>query len=69
MASMTDRVIAIARALIATAGMTSAVAATDIRSQAEALHREYAEYSTIQISNKIADEIKKRHSPGISGTV
>ena len=69
MANLTDRVKAVAQSLITAAGMTHAVAATDIRSQAEALHRDFAEYSRVDISTKIASEIKQRHSPGISGTV
>lgn len=69
MATLADRVKAVAQSLITTAGMTSAVAATDINRQAEALHRQFAEYSKIDISTKIASEIKKSHRPGISGSV
>lgn len=69
MASFGDRVKAVANSLIATAGMTSAVAATDIRSQAEALHREFAEYSKVEIGRRISDEIRKSHDKGVSGTV
>lgn len=69
MVSLTDRVKAVAQTLIATAGLTHAVAATDIRSQAEALHRDFAEYSKVQISEKIAAELKQRHNAGISGSV
>lgn len=69
MASLTERVKAVAQTLIATAGLTHAVAATDVRSQAEALHREFAEYSKVDISTKIASEIRQRHTPGISGSV
>lgn len=69
MADLTTRVKAVAQALITAASMTHAVAATDIRSQAEALHREFAEYSKVDISKRIASEIKQRHTPGISGSV
>src|SRR5690606_38306425 len=69
MASLQDRVIAVAQALIAAAAMSHAVTATDIKSRAELLHKEYGEYSKIQISNKIADEVKKRYSPGVSGSI
>lgn len=69
MATLADRVKAVAQSLITTAGMTSAVAATDIKSQAEALHRQFAEYSKVDISTKIASEIKKSHRPGISGSL
>lgn len=69
MASLTDRVKAVAQTLIAVAGMTNAVSATDIRSKADLLHREHAEYSKVQIANKISDEIKRRHNPGVSGSL
>lgn len=67
--SLTSRIGAAARALITAAGMTTAVAATDIKSAAEALNRQYAEYSKVDISTRIAAEIKKTHRPGISGSV
>ncbi|OBB88653.1 hypothetical protein A5779_00070 [Mycolicibacterium peregrinum] len=69
MATLADRVKATAQSLIAAAGMTHAVAATDIKSSAEALHRQFAEYSKVDISTKIASEIKKSHRPGISGSI
>jgi|APThiThiocy_cv2_1041547.scaffolds.fasta_scaffold01746_4 hypothetical protein len=69
MANITDRVKAVAQALITAAGLSHAVAAADIRGQAEALHREFAEYSKVDISTKIASEIRQRHTPGISGSV
>lgn len=69
MANLGERVKAVAQALIATVGMTSAVATTDILKQAEALHKQYGEYSKIQIANKISDEIKKNHRPGVSGSL
>ena len=49
--------------------MSHAVASTDIVSQARVLHRDYAEYTVQQISNKIKDEITKSHRPGVSGSV
>ena len=69
MATLKDKIGATAQALIAAAGMTHAVMATDVRSQASKLHGEYAEYSQSQISKQIADEIKKRHNPGIEGSL
>lgn len=69
MASLTDKVVLAAQTLIAAAGFAQAVSATDIRSQAAQLQSNYAEYTTAQISEKIASEIKKTHSPGISGSV
>ena len=67
MASLQDRVVAVAQALITSVGMTQAVATTDIAKQAEALHRQYAEYSRVEIQQKISDQIKKTHQPGVSG--
>jgi hypothetical protein len=67
MASLPDRVVAVAQALIASVGMTHAVATTDIAKQAEALHRQYAEYSKVEIQEKISNQIKKTHQPGVSG--
>ncbi len=69
MADLNEQVRAAAQALIAAAGMFTAVQATDIRSRAEVLHREYGLYSKVHISEKIAAEIKQRHNPGISGSV
>ena len=69
MSTISDRVIAVARALITTVGMTQAVAVTDIQAAATKLHREFAEYSQIDISKRIASEIKKSHQPGISGSL
>lgn len=72
MATLGDRVILAAQGLIAAAGMAQAVAATDIQSQAAKLYGEYADHSDIQlnrIKQDIADEIRKRHNPGISGSV
>lgn len=69
MASIADRIKAVAQALISTAGMTHAVATTDIRSAADVLHREFAEYSKVDISTRIASEIRKTHSPGTSGSL
>lgn len=69
MATLADRVSAVAKSLIAAAGMAHAVAATDIKSAAEALHRQYAEYSQVDITTKIASEIKRTHNPGISGSL
>ncbi|MET0994389.1 MAG: hypothetical protein ABWY20_10020 [Mycobacterium sp.] len=69
MATINDRVKAVAQALITTAGMTHAVATSDIRSAADALHRQFAEYSKVDISTRIANEIKKTHNPGTSGSL
>ncbi|MGP4996038.1 hypothetical protein [Glutamicibacter ardleyensis] len=69
MANLSAQIKAVAQSLIATVGMTAAVASTDIRSQAGALHKQYAEYTQIQIANKISDEIKKTHRPGVSGSL
>jgi hypothetical protein len=69
MASLSDRVIAVARSLVTAAAMSSAVASTDIVNQARVLHRDYGEYTVQQISNKIKDEIVKTHRPGVNGTV
>lgn len=67
MANLQERVVAVAQALIASVGMTHAVATTDIAKQAEALHRQFAEYSKVEIQQKISDQIKKTHRPGVSG--
>lgn len=69
MAKFEDRVKAVANALIATVSMTTAVAVTDITSAATKLHGEYGDYSANHIRTKIADEIKKTHRPGISGSL
>lgn len=69
MATIADRVKAVAQALIATAGMTHAVATTDIRNAADSLHRQFAEYSKVDISTRIESEIKKTHRPGTSGSL
>lgn len=69
MASLNDRIVLAAQTLIAAAGFAQAVQATDIRSQAAQLHSNYADSSQSAISEKIAAEIKKRHNPGISGSL
>lgn len=69
MASLGDRVWAVTRSLIAMVGFTTAVSATDITRQAEVLHKDFAEYTTREIANKIADEIKRNHDAGISGSL
>ena len=69
MASLPERAKAIAQVLITTAGMGTAVAAADINRQAEVLQKQYAQYSLVDIKNKISDEIKKTHRPGISGSL
>lgn len=69
MASISDRVKAVANSLIAAVAMSHAVASTDIVSQARVLQRDYGEYTVQQISSKIKDEITKSHRPGVSGSV
>ncbi|KAA9392884.1 hypothetical protein FCK90_15105 [Kocuria coralli] len=72
MATLSDRVKLAAQGLIAAAGMAQAVAATDIQSQAATLYDQYTGHSEVQlnrIKQDIADEIRKRHKPGISGSV
>jgi hypothetical protein len=55
--------------LIVAAAFGQAVAAADIKSQAQQLQSNYADYSQHQISEKIAAEIKKSYNPGISGSL
>lgn len=62
-----DAITAAAKSLIAVAGMTAAVATTDITKQASALHRQYGEYTVLQLSKKISSEITSTHRPGVSG--
>ncbi len=69
MASISDRVRAVAESLIVAVGMTHAVMVTDIQSHAAKLHQEFGEYSQRDISQRIASEIKKTHRPGISGSI
>lgn len=69
MSPINERVLAVAKALIAAVSMSAAVNATDVRAQAARLHKEYAEYSQVQLTTKIASEIKKHHRPGISGSL
>jgi hypothetical protein len=69
MASYAQRVKAVAQALIATVGAAVAVNSTDVRTAAAQLHKEYAEYSEVDIRAKVASEIKQVHRPGISGSV
>lgn len=72
MATLGDRVKLVAQGLILAAGTAQAVYATQIQSHAEKLYAEYSDHSDVQlnrIKQDIADEIKKRHSPGISGSV
>jgi len=69
MSDLTSRVYSTARALILAAGVAHAVAATDIRSQADVIVKGYSQYSRDQIANKISDEIKKSHRPGVSGSI
>lgn len=69
MATLAEKVKLAAQALVTAAAFGQAVAATDIKSQAQQLHSNYADYSERQISEKIAAEIKKSYSPGISGSL
>lgn len=69
MSDLTKKIWTSAQGLITAAGMSAAVATTDIIRQAQALHRQYAQHSVIEIQRKIADEIKKNHKPGISGSI
>lgn len=69
MASLQDRVKAVAQALITAVSMTHAVMATDINAQARALHKDFGQYSQADIASRIASEIKQNHKPGISGSL
>ena len=69
MATLGEKVKLTAEALITAAAFGQAILATDIRSQAQQLQSNYADYSQAQISEKIAAEIKKSYRPGISGSV
>jgi hypothetical protein len=69
MSDLSSRILSSAKALILAAGAAHAVAATDIRSQADVIVKNYSQYSRDQIANKISDEIKKSHTPGVSGSV
>ena len=67
--TISDRVKAVAQALIATAGTSHAVTTSDIRNAADFLHRQFAEYSKFGISTRIASEINRIHRPGTSGSL
>jgi hypothetical protein len=69
MATLTDRISAVAKTLVTAAGMFVAINSTDIQSHARQLNKEFGQYSQSQIANKIADEIKKTHTPGIHGSL
>lgn len=69
MSDLNSRIVSTAKALILAAAAGHAVAATDIRSQADVIVKGYSGYSTNQIANKISDEIKKTHRPGVSGSI
>lgn len=69
MSDIANKIFTTAKALIVAAGTAHAVAATDIRSQADVIAKNYSSYSANQIANKIADEIKKTHNPGVSGSI
>jgi hypothetical protein len=69
MATLGERVKQVAEGLIVAAAFGQAVAAADIKSQAQQLQSNYADYSQHQISEKIAAEIKKSYNPGISGSL
>lgn len=69
MSDLSSRIVSTAKALILAAGAAHAVAATDIRSQADTIAKNYSEYTVQQIANKISDEVKKTHQAGVSGSV
>lgn len=69
MSDLSSRVLSTAKALIVAAGTAKAVAATDIRAQADVISKHYAKASSYQIANQISDEIKKSHNPGVSGSL
>lgn len=69
MSDLNKKIIETAKSLILAAAAGHAVAATDIRSQAEVIVKHYSQYSSYQIANKISDEIKKTHRPGVSGSI
>ncbi|PCN48038.1 hypothetical protein Csp2054_09190 [Curtobacterium sp. 'Ferrero'] len=69
MSDLSSRIYSAAKALILAAGTAHAVAATDIQSQAHLIVKSYGTYSQNQIANKISDEIKKTHAPGVSGSM
>lgn len=69
MSDLSDRIYKTAKALILAAGTAHAVAATDIQAQARVILNNYGHYSQNEIANKISDEIKKTHTPGVSGSV
>lgn len=69
MPTLAEKVTLAAQALITAASFGQAILASDITSKAQVLHSDYADYSERQISEKIASEIKKSYSPGITGSI
>lgn len=69
MSDLAGKIWTTAQGLMTAAGMSAAVATTDINRQAQALHRQFAEHSLIEIKKRISDEIKKNHRPGVSGSL
>ncbi len=69
MATLSERVKAVAQSLIVAVGATAAVSATDVRSAADRLQKDYAQYTVTDVRTRVANEIKQSHRPGISGSV
>lgn len=67
--NLTEVAVEAAAALMTSAGLITAVLATDIRAAAQNLSDRGDSYPQSKLEEKIAEEIRRNHRPGISGSL